>query len=515
MGLARLMARAAALFLALSLAAVAEARPTNTGGSSPFRYDPGDVVEHHDPPAGDVRIHFTREGTHAVPAADTNASGTPDFVEAVGAIYEDVAEVYHDALGFARPHSDATLFDNGGDGRFDVYLLDFAHQADGAFRIDACLSDVPEQCIGHVVQENDFDGYGYPTRIFGARVVGSHEYFHAVQAAYHADQGPVFGEGTAVWATDAFDPVLGEVAAFSGGYLDNPDRSLDVPLPGPVDRFSYGSAIFFQFLSERYDDEGVIRLLWEHVVPGEGLATSGDDPSDPWWLHQVDAVLETYYESSFAEAFVDFAVWNLHTGTRADPGVAYADGARYPLVAMEALALPNTGERYRHYYAATRYFDVATAGRDPLHVALVDPEGDGSALADLHLLVAVRTGGAWSVTAAPALETGPDPVAVGGAERVVILVVNTARDGVSRRPWLCAGTETEVAACRAEHGVAEAPEACPDTDPCDAGDEEPIDAGCACAAASAATPAGPLLLLTIGLGLAAGRRRDRNRRRRG
>ena len=44
--------------------------------------------------------------------------------------------------------------------------------------------------------------------------------------------------------------------------------------------------------------------------------------------------------SSFPAAFVEFATWNLHTAAYADPSVAYAHGAAYPLVKRDAATLP-------------------------------------------------------------------------------------------------------------------------------------------------------------------------------
>src|SRR5690606_23918477 len=103
-----------------------------------FRFDPADVVESHPSPGGSFRVHYTRSGAHAVPPLDEAGElGVPDHVELVAAIYDEVLEAYVGRLGFRAPLSDESLADNGGDGRFDVYLLDFGSSADGAFRTDA------------------------------------------------------------------------------------------------------------------------------------------------------------------------------------------------------------------------------------------------------------------------------------------------------------------------------------------------------------------------------------------
>ncbi len=424
-----------------------ELRPTNPNAPL-WRYGADDVVEQFDHAAGRVRVHFTREGQHAVPAADEDGSGVPDYVELVADTYEEVLAFYADA-GYRAPLSDADLAgENGGDGRFDVYLLDFARQSDGSFDGDACSEGSPTVCVGHVIQENDFAGYGYPSARFATRVLASHEVFHAIQDAYDAAQGVIVSEATAVWASDTFDPDLNEVASFSAGYLGDPGRSLDVPPAGPVPRFAYGCGLFFQFLAERYDP-GLVRALWEHVEDGQGLAGGGDE-ADPQWLVQLGRLLEVEHGSSFAEAFAEFARWNLYTGGHADPAVAYAKGARYAAVAVETVQAPFSDDRLRVFHASAQYYAAGAGGRGEMTAALLATPGPEDDLDGVELLLAVERGGAWSEVvgaedpaAAPVLDTT-------GASGFVAVVINTNAAGDSRRPAFCLGSPEEVEACGAE-----------------------------------------------------------------
>ena len=169
-----------------------ELRPTDPRvPQGDFRYDANEVVESIVSPAGHFRVHFSRQGRNAVPAEDVEATGVPDYVELVAETYDEVYRRYHEELGFREPLGDAILGGrgDGGDERFDVYLLDFAGRADGAYRRDACLSMNGSVCAGHILQENDFVGYAYPSRRVATRVLASHEYFHAVQAAYDSSTG--------------------------------------------------------------------------------------------------------------------------------------------------------------------------------------------------------------------------------------------------------------------------------------------------------------------------------------
>ncbi|MCC6334232.1 MAG: hypothetical protein IT380_09625 [Myxococcales bacterium] len=433
-----------------------ELRPTDTTSPLMWRYLPTDVVESYAVDGGDFRIHFTRAGINAVPPADVADSGVPDFVEQVSSVYESVGGTYHQQLGFRRPLSDATLTPNGGDARFDVYLLDFNRSADGAFRVDGCPAG--QTCIGYVVQENDFLGYGYPSLTEATRILGSHEYFHGVQAAYDNGQDVVISEGTAVWGTETYDPSSGDFEAFIDGYLDRPDRSLDSPPPGPVPSFAYGAAIFFKFLSEKYDD-AIIRKLWEHLENGQGDPSEPANQADPTWIIQLDALLRRDYQSSFAQAYREFATWNLYLGTAADPTKSYANGAAYPQPAITDVPVPTYRPALRVYYASTQYFRVASNGRTEMTAALTDdPNTADSELEGLALVVVSRRGGRNVAQASPADVQAPTTAEVvdtsGGAE-LLVAVVNTLREGngaiLSKRPSLCAGTLDEVNVCRVSY----------------------------------------------------------------
>jgi hypothetical protein len=417
-----LAVRAALLLICTS---AAWARPNTPGSTDLFHYAPGDIVESFD--ATNFRIWFTRAGANAVGSDDANLNGTPDDVEEVAQLYEQVLAFYK-MRGFRVPPSDANLpGDNGGDGRFDVYLLDFGGKSDGAFQQDSCTKNV---CTGYSVHENDFAGYGYPSRNYGNRVLASHEFFHAVQAAYDTSEDVIISEGTAVWATEQFDNTLNDFEGFVSGYLSRTDHSLDVPMTGPVDAFSYGTCIFFEFLSEKYGD-AIIRELWE----------SAAGPND--WFSVLDGVLQAH-QSSFADAFATFATWNLFTGKRANPSRGYARGSGYTLVTFEADTAPLTIQSLRVFPSAIAYLAIPPQGRTHMNVGLV---GAG---ADIKLALATRTG---NVISAPSFaddaNAGTD-VDTSTADDLIVVVANTAQSGESQKPGLCAGDAAERDACKAQ-----------------------------------------------------------------
>jgi hypothetical protein len=451
-------------------AVVAALRPDmpEAGEAGPA-YDPGDTVEHLDSPA--FRVHFTRAGRHAAPATDGDRDGTPDFVQDVAEEYEAVRAYYRDELGFLEPLSDARMSSaeggDGGDARFDVYLLDFGTSSDGAFRAQACSPDAAHRCSGYMLHENDFDGRNYPSLDLATRILASHEYFHAIQAAYHSGAGAVLGEGTAVWASESYDPSLEDLEGFVNGYLARTDRSLTIETTGPVDSFSYGSGLFYQFLSERYDP-AIIRELWQ--------ALRDQDSDQPSWPEALDQVLSDSHATTLADAFADFTRWNLYTGARSDPAQSYAQGEHYPAVAETALDLPHSDESVRVFPLSARFYSARAGASETFSLTLIP--GPDAELSGLQLFLARESRG--TITAferADATQQDTVTLEASAGDTLHAVLLNTRLTGESLRPGVCLGTSDQVAACSQELRGEEA--AAPDagTEADDAGTEPSEEAG--------------------------------------
>ncbi|MCE9670659.1 hypothetical protein LY474_22895 [Myxococcus stipitatus] len=452
-----------------------EGRPTSPTSPIP-RYDPGDVVESVVSPEGHFRVHFTRVGANAVPAADVDGDGVPDAVEVVARAYDRVEDFYTQ-LGFRRPVEDAAVAgDNGGDGLFDVYLVDFGGRADGAFRLDACEPD-GTRCAGHMVQENDFAGYGYASYEEAVDILASHELFHAVQAAYRPGLGGVVSEGTAVWASERFNPELDDLEHFAVSYFNRPDRTLVLDADSPAATFSYGAGVFFLFLAERFGDAALVSL-WEESLRA---------PEARWPL-LLDTVLRQR-GADFDTAFAEFTRWNFYTGARAKAGEGYtgAGGLAQPLTS--ARALPTQEPEVRVTAASTRYFEVDGGAEAVL--ARYEPNA-GEDLTKLHLLVAAVTDTAvLHVAHAEDSNSLTATVDARGATRVIVAVVDGRHEGVGRYGRLCITADAKGEPC--VQGSPEQPE--PPGD----------DGGCA------AAPGGPGSLLLAWLLVARERRRVRER----
>lgn len=460
MGLSRLSG--AGVVLALSVASagcleppldvelsLAELRPDAADGGLPQPlYEPGVVVTRYDAPQGNFRVHYTTEGASAVPRADTNADAIPDYVVAVASEYERVLAFYRDTLGFLQPPSDREVTDgNGGDGRFDVYLLDFPTGADGSYRSESCSSATGTSCGGYMLQENDFNGRRYASLDEATRILASHELFHAVQSAYVSSPSSVLGEATAVWACERYDPSLDDFEAFVRGYLARPERSLLQEPSGPPDAFSYGAALLFRQLEEAYDDD-LVRLLWEELAraaepQGFGVA--------------LDRVLRQHYQSSLAEAYTRFARWNLYTERRADSALAYAEGARYPPLTEQPLTLPFYDELVRMLPLSTRAYVVEPTGSE----LLVAVGGELAQRAGLRWLLAVERAGRITRVVEASTDTVVSSGAVErGLDKVHVMLIDTRAEGATERVALCLGAADDLTPCG---------RAAPPTAPLDAG----------------------------------------------
>src|SRR5690606_16158580 len=74
--------------------------------------------------------------------------------------------------------------------------------------------------------------------------------------------GPAWlAEGTAVWAQRVFDPDSKDFLRYGDAYLADHRRTLTKPPPGPVPAFAYGTALWWDFLSERHGTEIIVALM--------------------------------------------------------------------------------------------------------------------------------------------------------------------------------------------------------------------------------------------------------------
>ncbi len=334
------------------------ARPDS--GMGAYSYDDSDVLDAVDGPEGLVRVHYSVEGPNQTILDDDDGNGWPDFPEQVAAEAEDVLDFYA-GLGFSYPlgEEEMGLEPLGGSYAFDFYLVDFGGSADGMFATDTCSGGV---CSGYMLMENDFRGYGYSSLDTAIKVLTSHELFHAVQNAYSAYEPDWLAEGTAVWAEFQYDPGNEDFLWFCDEYLDDTGRSIDSPPAGSVTSFSYGTALFFQFLTER---------LGEQVGPDIQAEMMGRDEDGA-----LDAIVAAIADngSTLEGEWPVFARWNLATGRRAGEAESYTFADELSGVDAEAEGA-SIADDNRFYPLAATYYRLDHPGGPLYFVAVDDPTG--------------------------------------------------------------------------------------------------------------------------------------------
>lgn len=464
----------------------AELRPVPGSATTQPAFSASDRIEHFDSEAGFFRVHYTQRGTHAVPVGDSDGDGVPDYVARVASDFDEVLGFYTQ-LGYREPLRDGDVpGEHGGDDRFDVYLLNFPNAgADGQFRQDSgCASD---SCGGYMMLENDFVGKGYSSLDIAIRLVSSHELFHAVQQAYATEISGWLSEGTAVWASEAFDAEAGDLESQALPYLQRPESSLAQD-PSGTDPIRYGGALFFEFIDE-HAGRDVLRAMWEQ------LSDNGET-----WTQALDDVLHRQ-DSSLAEQYGTFAEWNLYTAERADPERAYAHGELLAPIKERAIESGYHAKAVRVFPLAARYyaFTASTAQTLSAAAALADP-AETEEIEGLELMVAREHAGKLEpADRAPKLRLRQLSVALEAGDTAHIALYNTRDQGSSVRPDLCvisgaAPAETaEAVLARCNDGAADSNEA-------DAGDANAdehtamTDQGGGCTMSARRPAAGPAWL---------------------
>lgn len=433
--------------LILLLLSAAQARPDS--GSGLFSFDSSDVLEHVDGPAGTVRVHYSIDGPNVTILDDDDASGYPDFAEEVAATAEDVLTFYAD-LGFLLPltESEMGLSELGGSDALDFYLVDFGGGSDGQFSVDACAGSV---CSGYMIIENDFAGYGYSSLSGAIKVLTSHELFHGVQYAYNANQPVWMSEGTAVWAEHQYDDDVYDFYWFCSEYLEDPGRSINSPPAGSVTSFSYGTALFFQFLTELYG-EGIGPDLQVEMIG------RGEDEG-------VEAIAQTMadYGGSLELDWPVFARWNLATGPRSGSAESYPfAGKLYGIDAeVEDDAIIDDN---RFYPLAATYFHLHHPGGELLFATAEDATGLEFSL---HPVVDGAEDGPVEDAVASWAPEGPESRSLGELPEGGYWLVGThpLDADQSIKVEFCLGLEDDITTCLPEEaadtgGEPEEPEGC-------------------------------------------------------
>jgi subtilisin-like proprotein convertase family protein len=318
-------------------------------------------------PSGKFELTYDTTGANAVPSADTDNDGVPDYVEWV-ASYFDYSWAYTiDTLGYlAIPI---------GTGRYQVGFEDMEYYGYTDVENDA-------KRITHIVMENDFKGFSSNNDPEGkqkgaAKVTAVHEFKHATQFVYTKWSDPSWLlEMDATWMEDiGYDYVNDYYNYLSASHLTDPTRAF-------ADGKGYEDCIFMHYISQK-NGIPANRKIWERrkTYSSETVFTT------------FDKVLAAY-SSSFADALREYFAWNYATGSRAKgPFPTYEEASAYPtsVICLDKSVLPDsssgcnlnpTGGAFLRYQSNNEdtYFNIklSAASAGPYGMDVLIAYADGS-----------------------------------------------------------------------------------------------------------------------------------------
>jgi hypothetical protein len=118
-------------------------------------------------PGGHFKIHYVTSSVDSVYQSHVDVSpadGIPDYVNLVGTILDYVWAKEVDTLGYTQPPSDSWYtsygYDNGGDGRYDVYLKNLSYYYLGFSQPEYSNVSPFKSYCSYIVLRNDYSLYG-------------------------------------------------------------------------------------------------------------------------------------------------------------------------------------------------------------------------------------------------------------------------------------------------------------------------------------------------------------------
>ncbi len=365
-------------------------------------------------PGGHFNIHYATTGADAPVLTDTTpANGTPDWVERVAQVFEDVYASEVTAKGYRPPPVS----------RYDVYLRDLRADLaygltsdDGAFSSGVSVGSYIE--IDKAFTDSIFTVNGLYTADQMLQITAAHEYNHAIQFGYNYYFDLWYGEVTSTWMEDEVYDSVNQLYSYLHNYLPLASTiSLNL---GLYQSSEYGRWIFNRHLAESHG-AGVVKAAWERLAT---MQPSGgaDIPMAP----VLDSVLSTSYGSSLGADFLAFAKkiytrgWTSHANDTARIPT-YTVAASYSSYPVNVSSLPRPSVTLPRYTFAFYRF-VPSPVITTFNVMINKTSGIQTALFrkanGVVSEIAPDTGGnAYSVIGFNALDRTTD--------EVVLLIANT------------------------------------------------------------------------------------------
>ncbi|MCK9426067.1 MAG: hypothetical protein M0Q21_08525 [Ignavibacteriaceae bacterium] len=296
-------------------------------------------------PSGFFRIHFNK--TLNAPKYD---------IYELAKAFDSSYSVEVNYLGFLSPPRDLGI---GGDDKYDIYVYNLGRNIYGNTNSEEEISSGSNTYYSYIEMDNGF--VGYPTTgIQAAKVTAAHELHHAIQIGnYILRQTETeifdlyFYELTSTAMEEfVFDEVNDYYYYFkTGGYLNYTDKAFG-------SNEGYNLAIWNIYLKDKFGYD-IIKRQWELMRTYRALEA-------------IDrSLIEN--QSSFLEAYKEFAIWTFYTNYRAVPGMFFDEAAKYPPV-KPSMTVTFTGNsvpvQLSNYVTSTSFLKVVnpqTSPKDTLH----------------------------------------------------------------------------------------------------------------------------------------------------
>ena len=257
-------------------------------------------------PKGYFKIHYATEGRDA---------STMEYIEETARTFDAVYEFEVNNLGFARPPDD---YDVDGP-EYDVYVHNI-------YEYGYTTADRPVVETSHddytswIEIDNDFTHT--PTKGLDAmRVTAAHEFFHMIQIGYRSYTETILSaiflfESTATWMEDMVFDDVNDYYNYLTNFFEANNNS-NISFSTENGEHEYGLSLYHHMLEKKYGYE-VLKRMWENFKYNEVYQA-------------MDAAL-IEFGSNFSTELMEFNIWNVFTGDRADSVQFYSEGVHYPML---------------------------------------------------------------------------------------------------------------------------------------------------------------------------------------
>jgi len=294
------------------------------------------------------RLNYQVSGSNAVPPADDNANGVPDYVELV-AEYMDYSLDYEcNTLGFSMPPFQADA----------AYMTVTLQNLDGIYGYTQPVG-YPTG-MTHIVLDNDFVGYAPNddpdgNELGAAKVTAAHEFKHSTQYVGSNWSEGGWNEVDATWAEEIVYPMVNDYLNYLpfGSPISSPTMALD---GGSTGTGSYEDCVWQHYMSQTHGIQFVV------------------DYYDYRKTHQGQAVMDSYeqmfatYGSDLNIAWANFTAWNFACGARSLADAGYEEDDLYPTGSAQKTmyVYPDDHNGYVAHLAANfiRCLSVDDAGKN-------------------------------------------------------------------------------------------------------------------------------------------------------